>query len=250
MTEEEKNMAKGICFLWIILTLLWTSLGTKDVKAKGGSIPGFALIKNDRTQEKRYIPIEVQILNKTANGGEVMYIARIPAVVLDECGIEPERDGVVVPLAYCEYGDEDPSYSITLSIKMNYLKQTAYGYNHAAVKDYQARWVQLDPAVTVTALDMRAICWGENWINENQAGDCTPMRYYPASGYRRFQNPPPGTWKVLDPNWDNLWVILNGGYSHTGKVTANLKRGSTTWTFEICIAIGGQEVYGCPNCGP
>jgi hypothetical protein len=258
LKKGEMIMVKRICLSIILVMLLMTSYGGGSVKAgpatefSGTNLsPGYALITSSKTGNKYSIPIEIQSQAKTVNGGSVTYGAAIPLSVLDGCErLGPTVDQLIIPLAYCEYGDEDSSYSITLSIKLNYSKQTYGGYNHAAAKDYQAKWVRLDPAVTVTAFDMRAYCWGENWINP-EVGKCSPNpKYYPASGDKRFSNPLPGTWKKLDPNWDNLWVLLNSAYNHSGKVKATIKRGTTTWTFEVCIGIGGQEFFSCPNCGP
>ncbi len=244
-------MFRKMLFAILVVLLTLSPTNTGITQAETPTENKIAYIKNDETGLIFDVPVAVEVTDTS-----ITYQAPITNGMLTE--IEKHKSGnlmsaldlseqAIVPLASGggSTWQNDPSVSVRLTLYMQYRTATQDGNLHAAAEFYKGKWERLDPTVTVTKFNFTALCYGENWIMPS-AGNCETPKTKTASK----TNPANNTYYVHDPNWDNLYVYLTDVHAHTDKLKATMIRGSTQWTFTICIGVGGPALTNCVNLIP
>ena len=178
-------------------------------------VASVAVLTNNETGQRFELPVTTRIQAIGPDVYEVQYQAEIPTAILR--GDYDEKSRI------------DPTYSARVTIHQNYSEKYIGGIPYVAVYYYKGRWERLDPAVACTKLNVVASCWGEY----PDHGRCEKVET------RTVLNPGNGTWYQKTPSWAGRYITVNDLNFQRGKTIVYLKRGSTTWTFEVVISKGG-----------
>jgi len=203
---EGEQLAEGVAL---------TSLTAPEPPQSLPQVANVAVLTNNETGQRFELPITTRIQVIGPDVYEAQYQVEIPTAILR--GNYDEKSRI------------DPTCSARVTIHQNYSEKYIDGIPYVAVYYYKGRWERLDPAVTCTKLNVVASCWGEY----EHGGICQRIET------RTVLNPGNGTWYKKTPSWTGKYITVNElGYHQTGKTIVYLKRGSTTWTFEVIISKG------------
>jgi hypothetical protein len=215
-------MMRKIKFLSVfVLLALLLSAGPGAVMAQEPppqSLPQVAngaVLTNNETGQRFELPVTTQIKVIGPDAYKVQYQVEIPTAIL-------RGD-------YDEKSKIDPTCSARVTIHQNYSEKYIGGIPYVAVYYYKGKWERLDPAVSCTKLNVVASCWGED---EHGGGVCQQERIET----RTVLDPGNGTWYQKTPSWTGKYIKVNElGWYQGGTTKVYLKRGSTTWTFEVTV---------------
>lgn len=205
-------MFKKTIFLCLAGVLVFSSLAAETPSRTNGSeFEMRASLTNNQTGERYELPVTAHTRNVGGNEFVTEY----------EIALAPFADTT-------EQSRSDSTHSATAYIFMSYSTSTSSdGLPCVKVNYYKGKWVRLDPAVTATQLKVQASVFAEPCANGNQIQKTETLTQ---------NNPSNGTYYTKTPSWAGQFYIVNElGYHQAGKTIVTLKRGTTTWTFEVII---------------
>ncbi len=191
---------------------------SNDTYGEYPQVSAVATLVNDMTGVNFDLPIAARYEENGRDGYQIEYLVDIPTAIL-------AGDTEVTVSKY------DPTKSARISILQNFSQQYRHGTEYVAVFYHKGRCQIFSPSVRCTELQITSKCNGE-FLG---GGYCRRAET------RMWRNPANGFWYRQRPSWAGKYVTVNElGYYQGGIARAKLKRGNTTWTFEVRILNQGQ----------
>ena len=213
-------MNKRLIFLIVAILLATFLMGSAPAEGINQNPPDpttskKAIIFNNETGESYELPVVTNWVRTLGEDRyEALYSVDIPeAILLGRAG--------------ATLWDYDSTRSAKVYVNVNYSCSYIGGSQYMSLGYVKGKWVQLDGAVSCTKLKVAARCKG----NFYSGGFCD--RYES----RNVNNPTSGVYYKKTPSWsgDLVEITYGGGRYQSGITTAYLKRGSSTWNFEIIL---------------